>query len=273
MIASEHEGPAGPRLERDAGRAVFGADVPGYEQGRLGYPPALYDFVLDPAAGKDATIVEIGPGTGLATVELLAGGPARLLAVEPDPALARYLRHRFAGSAVDVVESDFMSAPITGPIDLVASAASFHWLEPESALARIHRLLRPGGRVALWWNVYRQSGVGDPLAEAIIPLLDGISLPPSEGRGGHYALDAALHRAALERAGFVYETERVFRRERTLTAAEAVTLYASYSFIRALPGERRVPLLDSIADLVEREFGGRASNVVLTPLYTARMPG
>lgn len=272
MISSDNQVPAGPRLEREAGRAVFGTDVQGYERGRLGYPRALYELVLDPVAGRDATIVEIGPGTGLATVELLAADPVRLFAVEPDPALADHLRHRFAGTVVEVVESDFVSAPIDHPVDLVTSAASFHWLEPDIALARIRQLLRPEGRVALWWNVYRQSGIGDPLADAITPLLDGIELPPSEGPAGHYSLDAALHRATLERAGLVYEIEEVFRRERTLTTAETVMLYASYSFVRALSDARRERLLDAIAMIVERDFAGLAPNVVLTPLYVARSP-
>src|SRR3546814_7135793 len=57
-----------------------------------------------------------------------------------------------------------------------------------------------------------------------------------------------------------------FRRERELDAAGARALYASYSYVRALPAVRRERLLDAIADLVDTRFGGRARNVVLTAL-------
>src|SRR3546814_9430732 len=60
-----------------------------------------------------------------------------------------------------------------------------------------------------------------------------------------------------------------FRRERELDAAGARALYASYSYVRALPAVRRERLLDAIADLVDTRFGGRARNVVLTALYLA----
>jgi hypothetical protein len=271
MIEHPGEIPAGPRLAREAGRAVFGSDVEGYERGRMGYPAALYEWVLEPVAGRSSTLVEIGPGTGLATVDLLAADPARLFAVEPDAALAVHLRHRFASTAVQVVECDFLSAPLPGPVDLVASAASFHWLDPELALARTRILLARNGRIALWWNVYRQAGVGDPLADAIVPLLDRIELPPSEGPEGHYSLDAALHRRQLQRAGFVLEREHVFRHERILATAEVTALYASYSFVRTLPAAQRTDLLATIEDLVETRFRGLAPNVVLTPLYIARL--
>lgn len=271
MTPAPDQPSAGPRLAREAGRSLFGTNVSGYECGRLGYPPQLYEWLLEPIAGQSATIVEIGPGTGLATADLLAADPAQLVAVEPDPQLAEHLRRRFASTAVQVVETDFVSAPLSGPVDLVASAASFHWLEPESALRRIRKLLTPEGRLALWWNVYRQVGIGDPLADAVTPLLEGVELPPSEGPTGHYSLDAALHRRQLHDAGLAVMVDHIFRHERILATSEVLALYTSYSYVRALPADRRKTLLAAIGDLVERRFAGRAPNIVLTPLYIARI--
>ena len=67
------------------------------------------------------------------------------------------------------------------------------------------------------------------------------------------------------------EVEHVFRRERMLTTTELLALYASYSFVRALPPQQRTDLLACIEDLAETRFGGQAPNVVLTPLYIARL--
>jgi 16S rRNA (adenine1518-N6/adenine1519-N6)-dimethyltransferase len=54
--------------------------------------------------------LEIGPGLGALT-SLLAAGEAETVAVEVDRTLAGYLRGRFSGSTVEVVEGDFLSVP------------------------------------------------------------------------------------------------------------------------------------------------------------------
>ena len=54
--------------------------------------------------------LEIGPGLGALT-SLLAAQDAETVAVEIDRRMAGYLRDRYSGSAVEVVEGDFLSAP------------------------------------------------------------------------------------------------------------------------------------------------------------------
>lgn len=42
-------------------------------------------------------------------------------------------------------------------VGLVTCFQSFHWLNPQVALAEFHRIIRPRGRVALVWNISNQS--------------------------------------------------------------------------------------------------------------------
>jgi SAM-dependent methyltransferase len=261
-----------PRLERSVGRAVFGEDAAGYDSARLGYPAEIYDAVFGRLGqAPSPAILEIGAGTGLATRDLLARAPARLVAIEPDARLAAFLAASLADSTEVRIENQPFEAvelPAAG-FDLVAAAASFHWLEPVSALARIRAALKPGGILALWWHVYRAAGIGDPFADAVIPMLEGFALPPSEGAQTHHSLNADWHRALLADNGFEAIEHRVLRRERSLATSEMRDLYASYSFVRQLPDAEREALLNRIAALVDDKFGGQAPNVVLTPLYTA----
>ena len=255
-------------LPRSAGQLAFGTDPAGYHVGRIGYPDELFDAVFARVDAKPR-VLEIGAGTGLATRSLLERDPAELVVVESDPALVRYLAEHFPDARLRLVTGGFPAADVEGSFDLVVCAAAFHWMEPEPALARIHQLLRPGGVWAMWWNAYRNPTYGDPLAQAITPLLAGIPLPPSEGRNSHYSLDVDLHTAALRKAGFGDVEHACFRRERTLTPDEVRALYASYSYVRALPEGPRTVLLDEIAELAAERFGSRAPNVVMTALYSA----
>lgn len=257
------------RLPRAAGRTIFGSDVAGYHSARPDYPAALYRLITARLPAFEA-IGEIGPGTGLATEALAAFNPRRFVAFEPDPVLAAHLRTRFA--ELDVINDDFCVAEVAGGFDLIASASSFHWLDPDIALPRARTLLKPGGCLAIWWNVYRQKGIGDPFAEAVAPLLADIDLPPSEAAERHYSLDTELHRGRLEAAGFTAIEHHVFRRERVLSAAEARALYASFSLTRLLPPAQREALLDAIAAVVTDQFDGAAPSVLLSPIYLATAP-
>lgn len=260
------------RLDRAAGRSVFGADAAGYDSARLDYPAELYDRIFARVRVNPA-ILEIGAGTGLATRDLLARGPSSLVTIEPDPQMAEFLRTALGIHRALRIENRAFEDVALQPsaFDLVAAAASFHWIEPAMALNRIRMALKPGGVIALWWNVYRAAGEGDEFADALAPLLEGIALPPSEGENSHHSLDRAAYRSLLEGHGFADVECNIFRRERRLDGAAMSALYSSYSFVRLLPTKQRRELLNRIAQLVDGRFGGEAPNIVQTPLYTARL--
>lgn len=257
------------QLSREAGRVAFGTDAAGYHEARTGYPQALYDHLfVDLPDNPD--ILEIGAGTGLVTEEFLRRDPRSVLVVEPDEALARFTADRLADPRLNFIVAPFPEAAVEGHFDLIACAAAFHWMEPAPALARVRQLLKPRGIWAVWWNSYRNVGRGDPLADAISPLLEGMALPPSDTIAGHYSLDEKLHRKLLLDAGFSDIEHHCYRTERELTTAQVVKLFETYSYVRVLSAERRTRFLASLADLVDRQFGGLAPNLILTSAYFAR---
>lgn len=127
-----------------------------YETGRPDYPEALLEDL--PLADAGAAL-DLGAGTGKLTRLLGArmagrnGSPApRLFAVEP----VREMAARLAALRlpVELLDGTAEAIPLAdGAVDLVCCAQSFHWFDYEPAMAEIHRILAPGGHLALIWNI------------------------------------------------------------------------------------------------------------------------
>jgi SAM-dependent methyltransferase len=126
---------------------VFDRVVAEYDAGRPSYPDGIYD-ALEPLAGK--RVVEIGAGTGIATRALLTRG-ASVTAIDAGAAMVTYAKAQSPDLAALV--ADGARLPLAdGCADLVCCAQSWHWLDPSTRVAEMHRVLAPAGRLAAWWS-------------------------------------------------------------------------------------------------------------------------
>ncbi|MEU3990630.1 class I SAM-dependent methyltransferase [Streptomyces platensis] len=145
--------PATPSQHATLARS-FDAVAAQYAAARPGYPPALFDAIEElagqPLAG--ARVLDVGAGTGIAT-RLLAERGARVTAVEPGAAMAAELHA--AHPAVPLVRAlgDALPFRDDAGFDLVGYAQAWHWTDPARSVPEALRVLRPGGALALWWNV------------------------------------------------------------------------------------------------------------------------
>jgi ubiquinone/menaquinone biosynthesis C-methylase UbiE len=94
-------------------------------------------------------LLEVGPGPGLTTDELLKLVP-RLTAVEVDPALARALATRLVGTNVTVREADATAMPFGhGEFSAAICLTMLHHVPDRAAQDRLFaemvRVVRPGG--------------------------------------------------------------------------------------------------------------------------------
>lgn len=257
-------------LDRSIGQRAFGADPQTYDAARPPYPEELWCLLRQRAGLRpDIDILEIGPGTGLATRGLLAHQPRRLTAVEPDPRLASYLRERHQEASLEIAVAPFEAVQLT-PVgyDLVASATAFHWLEAVPALRRVSTLLRPGGCAALWWNVFGDAERPDPFHDATVDLFDQAA-PLSRAGPPEHALDADLRIAEFRAAGLTAEEPVFLQWTLDLDAAGVRALYSTYSAIAALADNSRTQLLDRLSSVAANEFGGRVQRNMTTALYIA----
>ena len=126
-------------------------------------------------------------------------------------------------------------------MDLVTVAQAFHWFDGDAAFAEIHRVLRPGGRLALVWNRrVEDAEVNVALEELVEPHR---SETPTHGDD---AWRAAFERTTL----FGPLDEHVFASEQVLDEDGLAARICSISFIACLPQLERVRVLVRARELV-----------------------
>jgi SAM-dependent methyltransferase len=258
-------------IDRRFGRQAFGLDPANYHAARPAYPEMVWSTLRERGLLRDGIdVLEIGAGTGLATEHLMAAGPTRLVAVEPDPRLAAFLQDRLPD--IEVIDLPFEEAALPeASFDLAASATAFHWLDAVPTLSRIHALLRPRGAVALWWNNFGDAGRADAFHDATKHLFVGHQTSPSGGGtiDMPYGLDVAARLRDLRAGGFAPDDPVIVPSKLTLHPVQVRRLYATYSNITVLPVDERERVLDGLAEVAEREFGGVVTRNMTTSIYTA----
>jgi len=143
--------------------AGFSKAAGAYERGRPGYPRAALGWLArELGLRPGVTVVDLAAGTGKLTRALLPTG-ATVVAVEP----VAEMRALIEGAEAVEGRADAMPFP-GGWADAVTVGQAFHWFATPEALAEIHRVLRPGGGLALIWN---RRDLADPLQRAIEELI------------------------------------------------------------------------------------------------------
>jgi SAM-dependent methyltransferase len=128
--------------------ASFGAVADVYERARPTYPDEAVGWLLPPGARR---VLDLGAGTGKLT-RGLAGRGLDVTAVEPSEGMREQLSRVLPG--VTVLPGAAERIPL-GPaaVDAVLVAQAWHWVDPPRAVPEVARVLAPGGRLGLIWNI------------------------------------------------------------------------------------------------------------------------
>jgi SAM-dependent methyltransferase len=138
-----------PSLETHRQRQVaesFGADAGRYDRARPSYPAVLVDRIVAASPGRD--VLDAGCGTGIAARLFQAAG-CRVLGVDPDGRMASVARQ--GGLTVEVAPFEAWDSAGRS-FDAVIAAQAWHWVDPVAGAAKAAQILRPGGRLAVFWN-------------------------------------------------------------------------------------------------------------------------
>lgn len=238
---------------RERLREIFNQSADTYDQIRPGYPDTLIDDVVSlsgiPEQGR---ILEIGCGTGKATEPFaLRGYTMDCLDIGSDLAAVAATKFRRFGKVRIVVSSFEDWEPNDRLYDLVIAATSFHWVDPKVAYVKSAVVLKSSGVLVVFSNTPVRKDKGffarvQDVYRACAPSLANKALGPKMKQ--------------QEPAGLELFQEPIIRRypwSTQYSTDQYIELLGTYSDHISLPDAEKTALLRGIADLIDKEFGGR----------------
>ena len=246
----------------------FGVDPERYDRARPRYPVAMVERIVAASPGPD--VLDVGCGTGIAARQFQAAG-CTVLGVDVDARMADLARR----GGIEVEVSAFESwDPAGRTFDAVVAGQTWHWVDPVAGAARAAEVLRPGGRLAVFWNagrpapelaeafaaVYRRVLPEYPMFSRVMPDPEGYSPLVAKATGG-----------IREAGAFGDPEEWRFGWERSYTRDEWLDQVPTSGGHSAFPPGKLEELLAGIGDAIDAVGGGftvRYTAVVATAMRT-----
>lgn len=236
------------------------------------YPEELFDnLVAITDLVNGACILEVGAGSGIATLPLAARG-FEIVALELGEKLAKIAHRDLAGFPnVRVEVGDFETWPTTKEaFDLVISATAWHWIDPVVAYVKADECLRPGGHLAIL--EYRHIAGGDQkffekIQDCYLRYMDGADPDERLVDPNCFMPDTR----ELERSG-LFEPPWTWKQygEITYKTEEYLALLATYSGHMKLSSAARDGLFSCIGQCLDEEFGVQISKGYMYSLVVAK---
>ena len=253
-------------------RATFDAAAGTYDTVRPRYPAQLFDDLAHLAGlAPGSRVLEVGPGTGIATLEFARRGDA----IELGENLAALARRNLANyPQVHVRVGTFEQAEVdAGAYDLVTAATAWHWVDKGVGYTKAGRTLKPGGALAPFSYTHTRADADDGFFDEVQRVYER-ETPEIVVEGELLQRVDELpepFRVEIEGSGlFGPVAVRRYSWDEPYTTARYIALLNTYSGHLALPDERRQRLFDGIATLLDTRYGGQVMKGYGAMLYVAR---
>ncbi|MQY08435.1 class I SAM-dependent methyltransferase [Actinomadura macrotermitis] len=233
----------------------FGVDAERYDRTRPSYPDAMVDRIVAAAPGPG--VLDVGCGTGIEARQFQAAG-CRVLGVEPDARMADFARH----SGVETEVATFEDWDPAGRVfDAVIAGQAWHWIDPVAGAAKAAQALRPGGLLALFWNIGRPA----PEAEEAFAAVTQRVLPGSPAalaaqakptQDGYSPLLTKATDGLQQAKAFSAPEQWRLDWKRPYTRDEWLDLLPTQGFHTRLPPDELQKLLTGIGAAIDELGGG-----------------
>jgi SAM-dependent methyltransferase len=246
----------------------FGSDAERYDRTRPRYPDALVERIV--AASPGSEVLDVGCGTGIAARQFQAAG-CRVLGVEVDARMADFAEQ----TGVEVEVATFEDWESAGrEFDAVIAGQAWHWVNPVAGAAKAAQVLRPGGRLAVFWNAFRYP---PDIGEAFLAVYRRV-LPDSPlGRlsampgPGAYAVMCATAADGMRQAGAFGEPEQwQFDWDRAYTRDEWLEQVPTFGGHSQFPPGKLDELLAGIGTVIDAAGGSFSMGYAAMAVTAAR---
>jgi SAM-dependent methyltransferase len=227
----------------------FGEDAEQYDRVRPNYPATMIDFLLQ---DERTRVLDVGCGTGIASRLFLARG-CEVLGLEPDPRMAEVARRYGQQVEIGTIEE---FDPAGRVFDLLTAGQSWHWVNPPLGAAKASQVLRPGGRIGLFWN---QANAGVEVRDAIVGAYERHA--PELGRNSvllgmrGYELYELLGESLRVDDLFHDVSVETFNHHQTYSTDQWLELTTTHSDHRTLPAEQLSALLADLGSAINAVGG------------------
>jgi SAM-dependent methyltransferase len=245
----------------------FGSDPERYDRARPSYPAALVERVIAASPGRD--VLDVGCGTGIVARQFQAAG-CSVLGVEPDARMAGQARQR--GLEVEVAAFEDWD-PAGRAFDAVVAGQAWHWIDPVAGAGKAARSLRPGGRLAVFWNASQPPpGLAEAFAAVFCRVLPDspVFQRPAAGAGAYSGLSAKAAGGIRETGAFGDPEQWEFEWDRPYTRDEWLEQVPTSGFAVRLQPDAMQQILAGIGAAIDAAGGSFTMHYTTVAVTAAR---
>jgi SAM-dependent methyltransferase len=250
-----------------------------YDKVRPSYPDVLYnDLFSYIVSSRNLNTLEIGAGTGKATVPIISAGNA-VTAIELGVNMFEFLRDRFRKyENFRVITSSFENAELANDsYYLIYAASAFHWVDAEIGCPKVYRLLHDGGVFALMrcnWVPAVTEDVARKIRTAYEKHYEShYGKAPRKLTRDEYSQPIGIKKgfgfSSMSDYGFTDVVCKMYDAVITYNTDEYIGILETFSDHRALPESNRAALYAELRDIIT-ENGGQIKQGYLFQLYMGR---
>lgn len=243
-----------------------------YDRSRPSYPDDVIDEILGDSADA-LSVLDVGSGTGIASRQMKKRG-AHVLGLDMSIGMSAVAERH--GISTEVAPFETWD-PAGRKFDRVTCAQAWHWMDPFSSAVKAASMIRPGGRLCLFWSAgFHSDELADALGAAYQRALPPGSPKMTIGYAVNRSSDLPVDFSVVTGSPRAFqhmaeEPTKAFPWSATYTRDQWLDELHTHTDHVALPADVRQNLFDEIGSTIDR-FGGTFRMTFATYLISATLP-